>query len=303
MAIKIGGTSIIDDNKNIANVGILTIGTGGTAGRVQVGTGATIHGSGNVSIAGTIYALDIVTPLKVDTFDPSNGATNVLVNDDIRITFNSAIGIGTTGFVYINSPTSTIATYGVGSTYISRTDANKTLVITPNQPFAKGVVGAPNTISPVVSSGFIVGFPGINTTGAPTTYSFQTETVSLGSSYQGGYFICYGGGVQWIVSPRVAERSLNWYSRDTASTCAQTVSGCTGWFVPNGSQLGNPGYQCRTYWDSYSNTTYWSSDPGPLSGGYPAWAFNFVNGTTPIPPQLTLKPDTLCVRSFRCVTY
>jgi hypothetical protein len=31
------------------------------------------------------------------------------------------------------------------------------------------------------------------------------------------------------------------------------------WFVPSISQLNNPGYLCRSNWDTFASTSYWSS--------------------------------------------
>lgn len=124
-----------------------------------------------------------------------------------------------------------------------------------------------------------------------------TNTTLLGSSYQGGTLICFGTTVRWVVAPGAAEVSRNWPSRSDANTRAQQVSGCTGWFVPNTSQLQNPGYSCRIYWD-YSAARYWSDTQAnsvPPNGGY----VNFSNGVT----GGTFHYNTLCVRSLRCVAY
>lgn len=120
--------------------------------------------------------------------------------------------------------------------------------------------------------------------------------VSLGTSIEGGRLICRASNVAWIVAPAESEVSRNWYSRNDANTRAQQVSGCTGWFVPTCGQLQNPGYVCRTYWDSYSSTIYWSSTED--NSNY-AWFVYFGNGIT-----FNLnKTHTFCVRAFRCVTY
>jgi hypothetical protein len=31
------------------------------------------------------------------------------------------------------------------------------------------------------------------------------------------------------------------------------------WFVPSISQLNNPGFVCRTQWDTFASASYWSS--------------------------------------------
>ena len=37
-----------------------------------------------------------------------------------------------------------------------------------------------------------------------------------------------------------------WYSRNDAVTCANSVSACGDWFIPTISQLQNPGFVCRS---------------------------------------------------------
>lgn len=298
MAIKVGGTSIIDDNKNISNVGIITIGTGGTSGTIQVGTGSTIFGSGNVSFAGTINALDVVVPLKVESFSPDNAQTNVVVSSDIRVTFNKAIGIGTTGFIKIKKYNGTITdTFGVGSSFVTRADANRTLVIRPTSNFGKSLPGIANTITPVIDKSFISNsdFSGINTTGSNVNYDFVIESVALGdANYEGGFLICAAGGTQWIVSPRNTEIGSSWYGRGGAVTCAQTVTGCTGWFVPSLGQMQNPGHRCRIYWD-YSNQFYWTNNaslPTSTRISFPGGGSGNYQGNC-----------VYCIRAFRCVTY
>jgi len=298
MAIKISGTTVINDDSNIINVGVVTVGTGGTDGKIQVGTGATIHGSGDVAIAGTVYAFDVVLPLKIDGFDPGDGATNVSPSSDIRISFNKAISIGSTGYVFIKDGSNTILdTLSVGSTQISRTDVNKTLVITPSSDFTKGTISVANTITTVVQASFIdnAEFTGINTTGG-TDYSFEIETVALGDAYEGGYFICSAGGVQWIVAPSTTEVSRSWHARNDAITTANASAACGDWFVPSIGQLQNPGYTCRIYWDSYSSTQYWSNQQYHF---YTAYAVNLANGSN----GGAGPGASLCVRAFRCVSY
>ena len=122
------------------------------------------------------------------------------------------------------------------------------------------------------------------------------QTGTLGTSVAGGYLICRNGGVAWIVAPNTTEVSRNWYCRNDAVTTATNCTTVTGWFVPTCGQLLNPGYVCRTYWDSYSSTIYWSSSD---IGGISAWYTRFTNGTV----NNGIKSDSFCVRAFRCVAY
>lgn len=123
-----------------------------------------------------------------------------------------------------------------------------------------------------------------------------SSSTPLGVEIEGGYLICKASSVGWIVSPSTSQVSRDWYSRDDANTRAQQVSGCTGWFVPTMSQLQNPGYSCRAFWDSYSEARYWSSSEWDSSNGC---QLNFYNNSA----TQRDKADIEFVRSFRCVTY
>ena len=127
--------------------------------------------------------------------------------------------------------------------------------------------------------------------------SLAPDPASLGASYEGGFLICMDSPLRWVVSPYSAEVSRTWYCRNDANTTAQSVSGCTGWFVPTKTQLQNPGYTCRTYWDSFSSAVYWSSTEDNASD---ACNVNFSSGTA---GTYGTKATTYRVRAFRCVTY
>ena len=109
--------------------------------------------------------------------------------------------------------------------------------------------------------------------------------------------ICKNGGIAWLVAPISTEVSRSWYSREDAVTRAIAVTSLTtGWFVPTLGQLQNPGYLCRSFWDSYSSTRYWSSTE---SNANHACYVIFSAGTT----SGDAKTCSFCVRAFRCVTY
>ena len=113
----------------------------------------------------------------------------------------------------------------------------------------------------------------------------------------GGNTICKsGGGTIWIVAPASSEVSRSWYSRNDAVTTATNCTSATGWFVPNVSQLQNPGFGCRTYWDSYSSAHYWSSTCLTSSSSF---RVSFVDGSA----DHHTNSITKCVRAFRCVIY
>ena len=147
-------------------------------------------------------------------------------------------------------------------------------------------------------------FVGANPTGALTltistnTFNIQSIASDLGSWSSGGHVICKASTTAWIVAPRCAEVGRTWYCREDAVTvtnsCVSPYN--TGWFVPTCAQLQNPGYTCRTFWDSFSSTFYWSSTEYNATL---AWSVLFNNGTT----SYYAKTNVYCVRAFRCVTY
>jgi hypothetical protein len=112
-----------------------------------------------------------------------------------------------------------------------------------------------------------------------------------------GFLICKASSTAWIVSPRCSEVSRTWYLREDAITLTETCTTIVGgWFIPTVSQLQNPGYTCRTFWDSFSSSTYWSSTE--LNATH-ACRVILSNGSA----GYTYKAATFCVRAFRCVTY
>jgi len=291
MAIKISGTTVIDDSKNIVN-----------ANDIFVGTGITMTASsGSISIAGTLTAASVDFPITPTSFSPSDGATGVSLVSNIVITYNQFIekpstGIGTTANITLRDSSAVgtiIETIGVSSSSVAIDGS--VVTITPS-PFPETT-----DIYVVIDEKAFV-----NSTGGDSplldTYNFTTGSPALGDPYEGGYLICQSGGTRWVVAPISAEVSRNWFSRANANTVAQAVSGCTGWFVPSCAQLQNPGATCKTYWDAYSTTYYWSNSPAPASR---YWHILLPSGGAvcgPGPPNL---PGTLiwCVRSFRTVSY
>ena len=151
---------------------------------------------------------------------------------------------------------------------------------------------------------------GISSSICPTsaTITFRSSTLTpanfdtaapLGSrpNIACGFLICKTGGTAWIVAPSCTQVSRTWANRGDAITCANALSGHSGtWFIPTITQLQNPGYCCRTYWDAFSSTAYWSSTE--FNATYACFV-NFINGNA----CTDTKSDTFCVRAFRCVTY
>lgn len=298
MAIKISGTTVIDDDRSLLlndelSVGVVTI----TAS------------NGNIETPGTITASGFDLQLELLSFEPGIGSTDVPpLSNKIVLTFNQAVGVATTGAnVYVelreNAADGTVLqTLGperVRSTYNG-------IIIFPEDNRSRsplqGDFPGNTTIYPVIQDGFIQStsgsFPGVNVGGSSTTYFFTTAA-DLGSPAEGGYLIAKGGGSCQIVSTQSAEVSRNWHSRNDAGTLAQAQTGCTGWFIPSMSYLRNTGWCCRSYWDSYSATScYYSNQQDGWTGGNGCFV-NFATGGC----SCTGKNAVLCVRSFRTLTY
>ena len=311
MAIKISGTTVIDDSRNINSVGISTVGTGssrvtlnGITGIVSVGSGITMNGNtGDINISGILTVGQLSVPISIISFDPGVGSTAVGVSSNIIINFNQTVGFGTTGFFEIrtglNTTGGTLAErLGISSSRLTLDNGGRRITVDPTSNF-----GFSSSFYVTMSAGFIgvngSNFTGINTVGTSQTYYFSTKAVDLGDPFGGGFLICKASPLRWVVSPRSAEVSRTWYLRNDANTTAQSVSGCTGWFVPTRPQLQDPGYCCRSFWGPspcYSSTFYWSST---------AYSANEACGMhLGIPyAYASHKCSSKCVRAFRCVTY
>jgi hypothetical protein len=129
----------------------------------------------------------------------------------------------------------------------------------------------------------------------------------------GSKIICVGGGAAWIVAPASTQVGSTWAGGQYNSTlvgnkcCISEWSGLqtaltnagfnpSDWFVPSPAQLQNPGYVCRTQWDSFSATCYWSSTEVNATC---AFFVRFSDGFT----GNLIKASGCVVRAFRCVTY
>jgi hypothetical protein len=131
-------------------------------------------------------------------------------------------------------------------------------------------------------------------------YSCGLRCCALGAdltSTQGGYLYAKSGGQAWIIAPAAQQVSRTWYLRDDAVTVAQATYAYGDWFVPSRFDL-LLGYSCRASWDSFSNTSYWTSTE--VNTGT-AWSINF---STAAPSALCSKQlGVFCVRAVRRVFY
>jgi hypothetical protein len=257
--------------------------------------------SGDIETPGTITVGGLDFPPSVVSFSPADGATDVALSANIVITFDQIIekattGIGTTANITLRDSS------GIGTVLQTIAVSNAAVTISG----AEVTINPPSELA-IAKNTFVVvdegAFTNVNINSPSSlidTYDFTTVDLALGDSYEGGFLICKASPLRWVVSPYSAEVSRSWHSRDDANTTAQSVSGCTGWFVPTKSQLQNPGYICRSFWGPspcFSASIYWASSECNATGG------DIVSFTTPAPYDNLRKSGARCVRSFRCVTY
>jgi hypothetical protein len=130
----------------------------------------------------------------------------------------------------------------------------------------------------------------------------------------GSRIICKsGGGSAWIVAPVSTQVSQTWNGTttllvgDKCCICDWATLNTAllnngfnpgDWFVPSLSQLCNPGYTCRTQWDTFDGgvSNYWSSTEVNSTN---ACILYFGSGGT----SSVGKTNCGYVRAMRCVTY
>jgi methionine-rich copper-binding protein CopC len=242
-------------------------------------------------------------PITTSSFSPSDGATGQSVSTNIVITFSENItkGSGNITLRAGNPSTGTVRqTIDVTSGAVSVSGTQATINPPSNLQYSEDtyvVVGAGcfrNSDGDVASGNAVI-----------NTYNFTTESdvPPLGQSYGGGYLICCSGGNLWVVAPSSTEVSRDWYSRNNAVSCANSNAACGDWFIPSCSQLKNPGYQCRTHWDTFGNSKwYWSNTQhSGVHSSYLACTQFFNPSTTHY--MADNKQTINRVRAFRCVSY
>ena len=146
-------------------------------------------------------------------------------------------------------------------------------------------------------------------------YACLAKVCPVGTTTRdGAVLICKSGGTGWFVAPSSTQVQSQWAGGQYNSTqvgdkccisewtaaCNALISGgieCVNcWFVPSSSQLNNPGYVCRTNWDSFDATYYWSSTE--VSSTLACIQY-FGNGGI----YSFIKANSRRVRAFRCITY
>ena len=126
-------------------------------------------------------------------------------------------------------------------------------------------------------------------------YNAGLRCCALGSLVEGGYLFAKGGRQAWIVACSSREVGRSWYCRADAVTVAEASNACGDWFVPSRTDL-QLGHDCKSFWDSFSSATYWSSTEVNVTN---AWGVNFTSGII----GSNTKTITYCVRAFRRVSY
>jgi hypothetical protein len=119
------------------------------------------------------------------------------------------------------------------------------------------------------------------------------------TNYQ-GFFICCGPTTnKWFVSPSCTQVIRIGGSTADAVTLANSCVGSCGWFVPTFGQLQNPGFCCRTYWDTVDTSdSYWTSTVNYCGRG----TISMINGGATGPPgHCESANSNNIVRAFRCI--
>jgi hypothetical protein len=194
------------------------------------------------------------------------------------------------------SPTSVIRSGSEGETStLSWSSTNATTVVSTTN-FSTSATSGSLTVGPSATTTYSITVGNaVYQTSASATLTVTAPT--LGSAFGGGILLCRAAGVNWIISPASAEiSSSTWNNRGLSNTCAQTISGCTGWFVPDCTQLkGSPVFTCKIYW-YVSGNNWWSDTEFNATN---AWFVTMTNGT----PVCGSKAFPVFVRSLRVVNY
>jgi hypothetical protein len=126
-------------------------------------------------------------------------------------------------------------------------------------------------------------------------YNAGIRCCALGSAVEGGRLFAKHGSVGWIVANAAQQVGRTWANINDAVTVAQAANACGDWFVPSRTDL-QYAHDCKSFWDSFSSTTYWSSTEYNATF---AWYFLFSSGGF----NVLYKPNVRCVRAFRRVFY
>ena len=133
-------------------------------------------------------------------------------------------------------------------------------------------------------------------------YNAGLRCCALGSLVEGGYLFNKDGNIAWIVACASRQVSRVWASRGDAVTVAQAGNACGDWFVPSRIDL-QLGHDCKSFWDSFSSSYYWSSTVySTRYVGY-SWVVHFNSGTIYGGLYAGYQNRSYPVRAFRRVFY
>jgi methionine-rich copper-binding protein CopC len=235
-------------------------------------------------------------PITPSSFSPADGATAVDFTANIVITFSENISKGS-GNITINTGSAggtTTQTIDVTSGNVSVSGAQATI----NPP--SDIVDDTNVFI-VVAAGCFRNSDGDVASGNAiiNTYDFTTapSIPPLGSSWEGGYLVNCTGGQAWVVSPYSAEVRRTWYSRQDGVNRAQSVTGCSPFYILNKNMMCTA-LQCRTYWDQVTSGRYWNANGNHPLGASMSY-FNHCSGGI----SFTHKNANNYSRGFRLISY
>ena len=242
-------------------------------------------------------------PITTSSFSPTDGATDQSVSTNIVITFSENItkGSGNITLRAGNPSTGTIRqTIDVTSGAVSVSGTQATINPPSDLEYEEDTyvvvdAGCFRNSDGDVASGNAI----INTYNFTTEADFTIPPLGQCNSDTGGYLICCSGGNLWIISQSSTEVRRSWHNRNDAVTTANATNACGDWFIPSISQLQNPGYACRSKWDSYAGPhAYWSNTQHNTNFAV-VKRFSSSNSQ-----NYYHKPDTApYIRAFRCVSY
>lgn len=227
---------------------------------------------------------------------PKNGATKVSPNTNLTVNWNQSISraTGVTPSCPAHCREVRIYKGNQSKAVFDRTDGS-----TSGSTMSFGQIGGLDlgTTYKVCVGGRVVK----NSSGTVNEAYYGTwnfTTVDQGEAVEGGYLVLAQSGKMTIVAPANTQVSVPQQNISNAVSCAQSRTGCSGWYIPTGTCM-RKYMQCRQYWDTYTSAPsgqdydfgYWTSSTckAALVSGEDVYTF----------PRSCVFPT----RAFRDVTY
>jgi hypothetical protein len=96
--------------------------------------------------------------------------------------------------------------------------------------------------------------------GSAVGFCGSSGTITGGNVDNGGFFVCTNGVCRWFISAAITEKTCSYDNGYTPTVeCACTNGGDCSWYIGNVTEMRCAGFTCRTYWDSYTSSLYWTS--------------------------------------------